>query len=162
MEVRDQRIYLKVKIVSLGDEARTIHRMENQGRPRKATEADVRPELTVRDGKPYGTPKRPKVDYRYKDWRKGLAAHRRFDVRPECRAANLAYAFLRGIEYSRVEPKTDPSTPIRWDRVRKLVERYGIQARDQDFKELMTWQEFKEAKAGEAARLEGWIKSASR
>lgn len=162
MEIRDQRVYLKVKIISLGDEARAIRRMENQGRPRRATEADVRPEPTIRDGKPYGTPKRRQKDYRYKDWRKGLAAHRRFDVRPECRAANLAYAFLRGTAYSRVEPKTDPSTPVRWDRVRKLVERYGIQPRDQDFRPLMTGPEFQEAKAAEAARLDGWIKSASR
>lgn len=160
MEVRDQRVYLKVKIISLGDEARTIHRMENQGRPRRATEADARPQLTVRDGKPFGTPKRRQKDYRYKDWRRGLASHRRFDVRPECRAANLAYAFLRGKEYRQVEPRTDPSTPVRWDRVRKLVERYGLQARDQDFKELMTWQEFKEAKAEESRRLEEWILSA--
>lgn len=160
METKDQRVYLKVKIISLGDEARTIRRMENAGRPVRATEADVRPELTVRDGKPYGTSKRPKMDYRHKDWRRGLAAHRRFDVRPECRAASLAYAFLRGADYRAMEPKADPSTPIRWDRVRKLVERYGVQAYDQDFGRLMTAEEFRAAKAEESKRLDEWIRSA--
>lgn len=163
MEIKDQRVYLKVKLISLGDEARTIRRMENQGRRRRPTEADVRPELTVVDGKPFGTQKRPRVDYRYRDWRAGLAAHRRFEVRPESRVTHLAYGFLRGRKYHQIEQRADPSTPVRWDRVRQLVARYGVQeyvAQDYGLRPLMTRSEFQAVKAEESKRLEDWIRSA--
>lgn len=162
MEVRDQRVYLKVKIISLGDEARTIRRMEGQGRSRRPTEADARPEPTVVDGKPYGTRKRPRVDYRHWRWRAGLRAHRRAEVRPEARAAGLAYGFLRGLGYRAIEPSAARPEGARWDRVRRLVRDYGVQELDQDARPLMTRAEFQAAKSDEARRLEDWIRGARR
>jgi ubiquitin len=35
-----------------------------------------------------------------------LNAHRRFHVRPAARAAQLAYGFLKGIPYKKIESKT--------------------------------------------------------
>src|SRR5690348_6675706 len=55
--------------------------------------------------------------------RRGLYEHRMNSVRPECRAANLAYGFLRGKSYEQIErnPKTKPN----WSRVQRIAEKYG-------------------------------------
>lgn len=57
--------------------------------------------------------------------REGLYLHRVNCVRPECRASNLAYGFLRGRSYSEIEqnPKTKPN----WKRVQRIIEKYGVQ-----------------------------------
>lgn len=56
--------------------------------------------------------------------REQLRIHRRTDVRGEARATLLAYAFLRGKTYKSVEPSA--KNPPNWVRVRKLVEKYGL------------------------------------
>ncbi len=55
--------------------------------------------------------------------RESLNHHRRTDVREEARWAQLAYAFLRGREYSEIESKN--SQNVNWTRVTKLVEKFG-------------------------------------
>lgn len=54
--------------------------------------------------------------------REGLYRHR-MDLRKEVRSAQLAYGFLKGIPYRKMEAKayTEPN----WQRVRKLAEKYG-------------------------------------
>jgi hypothetical protein len=93
--------YLKVKIKSLAEEARIIRREEWQIK-----------------SKPVG--------YRESGWSAkldGLHNHRTQVVRPEARATQLAYGFLRGRLYSQIEAKA--STEPSWDRVAAMVRKYG-------------------------------------
>lgn len=87
-------IYLKMKIKSLAAEAQIIRREERRFK---------------RGDHPI---------------RVGLSAHRRIDVRQEARAAGLAYGFLRGRDYRRLEAKTH--TKPDWARVEKLALKYGV------------------------------------
>ncbi len=55
-------------------------------------------------------------NYRELNW------HRRFHVRPAARAAQLAYAFLRGVPYKVIEPKSY-SDDWSMDKIKKEVKR---------------------------------------
>lgn len=61
-----------------------------------------------------------------------LHDHRVKDVRREQRHALLAYAFLRGVPYAKVEPKVgrkgEPEFVYKpdWSRVRQLMEKFGV------------------------------------
>jgi hypothetical protein len=55
--------------------------------------------------------------------RSQLRFHRREDVRGEQRATQIAYGYLRGISYARIEP--NPKSQPAWDRVRAMVKKYG-------------------------------------
>jgi len=55
--------------------------------------------------------------------RHGLHHHRIHEVRPEARHALLAYGFLRGRDYRRLESKAARAPD--WDRVQKLAEKFG-------------------------------------
>lgn len=95
---------LKVKIKSLAEEAQIIRLEERralartpEGKPSKWTDPDL-----------YS----------------GLREHRIGTVRSEQRLSLLAYAFLRGTPYHKVEPKA--ATKPDWERVRKLVDKFGL------------------------------------
>jgi len=90
------KTYLRIKIVSLMAEAKLIRREEKRW---------------IRNG------------LKNHPIKMGLAAHRRFDVRNEQRAALLAYAFLRGRRYKQLEPKC--YLPPNWSKVESLVAKYG-------------------------------------
>jgi hypothetical protein len=89
--------YLKVKILSLADESRTI-RCE---------------ELTLINAGKGASPDR-----------EGLYLHRINEVRPESRAALLAYGYLRGTPYRAMENAATKSKPD-WKRVASLIKKYG-------------------------------------
>lgn len=55
--------------------------------------------------------------------RRGLEYHRKTVVRSEARNTLIAYAFIRGIPYSRVESKA--KTKPDWEKVRTMVQKYG-------------------------------------
>jgi hypothetical protein len=55
--------------------------------------------------------------------RNGLHQHRIRDVRSEARHALLAYGFLRGRDYRRLERKAARAPD--WERVQKLAEKFG-------------------------------------
>src|SRR5688572_11517601 len=57
--------------------------------------------------------------------REALAYHRRGVVRAAARNTSLAYAFLRGRPYRRVEGKC--GEPPNWGEVRRMVRMYGVQ-----------------------------------
>ena|SRR5688572_4355364 len=57
--------------------------------------------------------------------RNGLYRHRIDVVRYEARHTNLAYGFLRGRTYSQIE--SGAKKPPDWAKVRKMVEKYGVQ-----------------------------------
>jgi hypothetical protein len=52
-----------------------------------------------------------------------MRVHRLAVIRPEARAAQLAYAFLRGKSYASVEPTSKYAPPIQ--RVAELIVKYG-------------------------------------
>lgn len=56
--------------------------------------------------------------------REGLYRHRIDVVRLESRHTNLAYGFLRGIDYHRMEQKAKEAPD--WTKIRKMVEKYGL------------------------------------
>ena len=96
--------YLKIKIKSLAAEARIIRHDEGVWRHRETDKG--RPTFF------------------------GLRAHRTWDVRNEARAAQLAYAFLRGRSYAATEPTgkdngARQSSAIDWQRVTKIAAKYG-------------------------------------
>ena len=70
------KTFLKIKIKSLAAEAAIIRREERR------------------------LPRAGMTGLRY-----ALAQHRRYDVRSEARSALLAYGFLRGLPYARIEAK---------------------------------------------------------
>lgn len=99
----NQIAMLRVKIKSLAEEARVIRREELRALRRNKTGPAYTP-----SGSP-GGPKKPKrkaSPQRDPDLFHSLRAHRRVDLRPEQRAALLAYAYLRGVPYCQAEPKT--------------------------------------------------------
>lgn len=85
--------YLKVKIKSLHAEAQIIRHAERFYKPRD------------------------------KDTFNGLRNHRIFDVRMEARSSLLAYGFLRGRTYRRIEA-TCHENP-NWNRIETLALKYG-------------------------------------
>lgn len=98
MKPTDERFALKIKIKSLAEEARIIRAAEAKQKGCADNFA-----------------------YPGEGWK--LWTHRINVVRPEARATQLAYAYLRGRTYRQVEPirQTEPE----WRRVQKMVENYG-------------------------------------
>jgi len=96
--MRDHRIYLKVKIKSLATEAKIIRQEERKARERR--------DRTLRIG---------------------LAGHRRGIVRHEARHSLLAYGFLRGVPYDKMEAKCHGNDEPEFGKVYKLVQKFGVQ-----------------------------------
>lgn len=100
------RVYLKVKLVNLADEARTIRRLE---RARKKA---------ARYAKEKNLPWYNQACTEF--W--GLKEHRIGIVRREARDSHLAYGFLKGTPYERMEAKcyTQPN----WDNAKAIAARF--------------------------------------
>lgn len=107
------KTYLKIKIMSLAAEARIIRCEEKKW-----------PGGDTRQG--------------YTGIREGLHLHRIHEVRPEARAALVAYGFLRGRTYRAIEAKA--IEPPNWPRVLTLINKYGPTAK-MTKDELAAWSE---------------------
>lgn len=158
----DGRVMLRVKLLSLAEEQRIIKRHEQRSdlclrcsRRRRhhieekhpipgAVEGDAQHRwslVCMENGKRFKG-HRPRIYDR-------LRFHRIFESRPEIRATQIAYAFLRGQEYDAVE--SNHLTQPNWNRVFNLVKKYGVMhtddisllqysyLRDVQFKELEKW-----------------------
>lgn len=68
-------------------------------------------------------PIKPEWEYDTRRNLLNIRAHRIDVVRPEARAAQLAYAFLRGKTYASVEAKC--YLPPNWERVEQIVRKFG-------------------------------------
>lgn len=90
------------------------------------------------------------AEQKHSSLRAGLADHRRGVVRDEARLTLLAYGFLRGTPYLKIESKCELAPD--WSRVLKMVQRYGRQ--HQFGKETTT--EFKAAKETELKNFDLW------
>ena len=105
MATPDERFALKIKIKSLAEEARIIRAAEDKL-------------------KGHGV---DNFQWPAEGWK--LHSHRKNVVRPEARATQLAYAYVRGVPYRKVEP--NPLTEPSWRRVQKMVETYGAKPFDE-------------------------------
>lgn len=101
------KAYLKIKIVSLADEAVRIRRAEDKIKWKTVDGERVRRRRTETQSEIFI----------------GLKEHRRGIVRSESRAAHLAFAYLSGKGYRELE--ADPKTEPNWSRVSELVTKYG-------------------------------------
>jgi hypothetical protein len=61
----------------------------------------------------------------YGDTREWLHLHRVIDVRSECRASHIAYAFAKGTALAAVERYPQDIPVSVWSRVAKMVSRYS-------------------------------------
>jgi hypothetical protein len=93
--------YIKVKILSLAAEAKIIRKQEQKAR-----------------------------SHGNRSLRIGLADHRRGIVRHEARHAQLAYGFLRGMPYKKMEAKCHPGCGPDFDKVKSSIERYVCARRE--------------------------------
>lgn len=96
--MKDLRVYLKIKIKSLSQEARIIRDEERK-------------------------PFYDRDDCGYSPSQEGLHNHRVTVVRRETRHTLLAYAFIRGVPYKRVEAKCHEAPD--WKAVKRMVAKYG-------------------------------------
>jgi hypothetical protein len=109
------KVYLKIKIKSLAEEARII-RFEEKKWPGPSDE------------------------------RSGLWCHRTGPVREEARSAQLAYGFLKGMPYKRIE-NSCKSAPD-WKRTHQLIKKYGgFSDKDFPIECVNGWAEVLEMKA---------------
>lgn len=118
--MKDQRVYLKVKLKSLAAEAKIIRLEEKRNR----------------------------------HFQNGLWLHRTTVVRSEARHTLLAYGFLKGRTYAQIE-RTCSRAP-EWDRVRKMIEKYGVRAED-----FPSRAEFEKAKSLQTAQFKSWAAAAA-
>ena len=114
-------VELKCKVMSLAAEARIIRRHENKAK------------ANIRWCRENGKEEQADV---FASQRDKLSDHRRGVVRYETRHSLLAYGFLRGTSYLRIEQKCH--TPPNWERVLKMAERFGGGTYDNEFK---AWRE---------------------
>ena len=147
------REYLKIKCVSLADEAKRIRKEEMKTKTIIEDTKDPSSQIGYytkrldrisREGIIGVAPKyvqetqetldkwmkraaiarnKSAINARYVIVRHGLAEHRKGLVRSEARAANLAYGFVRGRSYKEIEQTCH--NPPNWNRVEKLVTTYG-------------------------------------
>jgi len=95
-------IYIKIKIKSLAEEARMI-RKEERKELKRLRHLKITPRDHITDA-----------------LFMGLFNHRTWDVRRESRAANLAYAFLRGKQYKNIEHNR-PLAKVNYSRCEKYA-----------------------------------------
>ena len=86
----------------------------------------------------------------------GLYLHRIHVVRPEARHTHLAYGFLRGKSYEQIE--RDARVAPNWDKVRKMVSKYGVHQAG------YAWGEWKQSQKDKQELLEQfdqWVEKAN-
>lgn len=137
----DRLVHLKIKLVNLADEARTIRKEERKAllahRKAHAVEVDRPVRSDPRDlglGVKPPPPTRRELVYRLRPEDAGCPAykslhdHRIGVVRTAARENHLAYGFLRGVPYEVMEPNPDLLDRNRrpsFDEVFKIASRFG-------------------------------------
>ncbi len=100
-------IPLKIKLIDLAQEAKTIRRFERKlltsARKRRARQDEAAE--------------------RFQSEYKILNDHRKDIVRPEARATQLAYGYIRGKRYRQIEQFS--YEPPNWSKVEKMIKKYG-------------------------------------
>ncbi len=128
------KLYLKIKIKTLAAEATMIRLEERKQNPGSRARVKAK-QLLAGNEPPLGRTdeelaainrakrilRKPTEKQMDRFW--GLRGHRRLVVRVESRASHIAYGFLRGLDFKRIEnkSKTEPD----WDKVKSMIERFG-------------------------------------
>tara|TARA_Y100000310_G_scaffold203530_1_gene203780 strand:+ start:359 stop:802 length:444 start_codon:yes stop_codon:yes gene_type:complete len=126
---------LKIKACSLADEAHRIHRDESKltaqlKRSRMYLKGRIVNGCSLEKGataipiEGEEREDRKTFNFEVKSMRDELREHRH-GLRPEARASFLAYRFLRGMPYKRIENTCRPDNSPDLDRIQYLVERFG-------------------------------------
>lgn len=150
-------VYLKVKIKTLATEARDIRKEERRinltSRARKhlardlhfgntrgpdgARSGNLTEAQLARISKKLSRSRAQAVNAEAIARREGLRSHRINEVRSHARSSYLAYGFLRGVDYGRIE--TNARFAPDWPEVKRLIEKFseeGSQAWEQRFKDF--------------------------
>lgn len=142
------KAYLKIKIKSLAAEAEMIHREErrhnigHRGRVRIRRQLAKATDLTEAQRARLTRRMQPPTETAMSTlW--GLRHHRIYDVRGESRSSHVAYGFLRGLPYRRIEANT--KTAPDWSRVEALVKKYGDDDPRDRMQRFSEWKEAAEA-----------------
>lgn len=107
-----RRVHLKIKIINLSDEARTIRRFERRALERARKQAQYRIDVGEDEV----------VDSGFNPEYNSLHSHRVGRLRWAARDNHLAYGFLRGTPYRRIE-QTTRCVPV-WRDVEKIARRF--------------------------------------
>jgi hypothetical protein len=135
--MNNSKTYLKVKLISLADEARTIRRLEYKAKKHVQYHIDK-----CKSGY---TPEKARDMYHAYDVYNGLYLHRKKDVASEARAANIALGFMNGKSYEEIEKTFGIKMRLQkgdkllgyyedklysingmWDRVARIVFKYSM------------------------------------
>lgn len=129
--MNDRRTYLKVKLKSLAAEAKIIRAEEERAKK-----------------------------YKDQELLSGLEWHRKDVVRSAARHTLLAYAFIRGIPYKKVEAKCEKAPDLK--RIMSMIQKYGPMfwkiAHYNPDQNAHTWHSStREAYEEEKSRLSEWL-----
>lgn len=116
--------YLKVKVLSLVEEAKIIRRHEYRRQMMFALANTKFDDKKQEFKRVKFLKKNDYVDegHNQKIYN-GLHRHRVFDVREETRSSHLAYGFLKGNAYHDMEERAENEP--NWEKIQRLVMRYG-------------------------------------
>jgi len=155
--------HLKIKIHTLADEARHIRREERKAKSRefyasadqmvrkadslerysrweedseKSQAAKTEAKRLRERAQNHASPAKA---IQARNERLGLAEHRRVEVRQHSRSCLLAYGYLRGTPYKKIEATHRPDNAPDWKEIEKLISRFGG-----DPSNLKAWREGKE------------------
>jgi hypothetical protein len=131
----DRRVFLKVKLKSLAEEARIIKREENKRKvPRRSGPIPLQvADMIVRERAIINRIecRRLSAARRAKDWYpmslqelQELHVHRIRVVRTESRLTSIAYGFIRGRDFRRVDSGAG-LLDSDWKRIEAMVKKYG-------------------------------------
>jgi hypothetical protein len=112
---------MKVRIKELAQESKFIRKEENKVKSKKEYLYEKFPKMETSVGVLYGDLCNDQAK---------LASHRKYEVRNAARAAQLAYAFLRGIPYLTVEGKRKQEKEYLFNanikpEIKRLVKKFG-------------------------------------
>lgn len=129
--MNDRRTYLKVKLKSLAAEAKIIRAEEKKAKK-----------------------------YKDQELLSGLELHRKDVVRSAARHTLLAYAFIRGVPYKKVESKCEKAPDLK--RIMSMIQKYGEHHQRLGYynpdKEANTWHSSTtEIYEREKLRLSEWL-----
>lgn len=116
---------LKIKIMSLGAEAALIHKAETRIKLRLKKAKAKRKAANLCISAPWME--------RWREIRASYRAHRKWDIRPETRAALLAYGYLRGKRYRQIENKAHTAPNLY--RIVEIAKKFGKSSKELQIKE---------------------------
>ena len=149
------KIYVKVKIKTLAEEAKIIRKEENKQKCHILGCKSLLKTMRKEPEKNYPISKEDLEIRKLKaqNIHMGLKVHRKNIVRIESRATHLAYAFMREKTYISTENKNKISKELpNWKRVAEIVKKYDVRYNytgpGNVMKDIMVWAGYKQNENG--------------